>query len=71
MCCVSFFLSRFSSTGDGHEQQPLTDKKENDLSGYERNLYLYHVSSAISFILFPACVLCRKRRMVGWVRARN
>lgn len=32
-------------TGDGHEEQPfVTDKKENDLSGYERNLYLYHVS---------------------------
>ncbi|XP_057370739.1 solute carrier family 12 member 4-like isoform X1 [Daphnia carinata] len=30
-------------TGDGHEEQPfVTDKKENDLSGYERNLYLYH-----------------------------
>ncbi|XP_059352161.1 solute carrier family 12 member 4-like isoform X6 [Daphnia carinata] len=29
--------------GDGHEEQPfVTDKKENDLSGYERNLYLYH-----------------------------
>jgi len=28
--------------GDGHEEQPLTDRKENDLSGYERNLYLYH-----------------------------
>ncbi|XP_045025861.1 solute carrier family 12 member 4 isoform X2 [Daphnia magna] len=33
-------------TGDGHEEQPfVTDKKENDLSGYERNLYLYHEES--------------------------
>lgn len=36
---------RLAWTGDGHEEQPfVTDKKENDLSGYERNLYLYHVS---------------------------
>ncbi|EFX88997.1 hypothetical protein DAPPUDRAFT_41064 [Daphnia pulex] len=35
----------WTSTGDGHEEQPfVTDKKENDLSGYERNLYLYHES---------------------------
>ena len=41
-------------TGDGHEEQPfVTDKKENDLSGYERNLYLYHVSTINStFICF-------------------
>lgn len=41
----------WTSTGDGHEEQPfVTDKKENDLSGYERNLYLYHVSKTINFV---------------------
>jgi len=34
--------------GDGHEEQPLTDRKENDLSGYERNLYLYHEENKVA-----------------------
>jgi len=36
---ISFLLS-----GDGHEEQTLVgDRKDKDLTGYERNLYLFHV----------------------------
>ena len=35
----------------------MTDKnKENDLTGYERNLYLYHVSYLVTFATYYSLV---------------
>ena len=47
------FLFLFPQTGDAHEEQNLVvDKKDKDLSGYERNLYLYHVSLCTIVLTF-------------------
>ena len=42
--------SLFSFPGDGHgEEQPfVTDKAKGNESGYERNLYLYHVRACLN-----------------------